>query len=224
MALRPVIGGFVNIPSSNSSSLIDPSIAWFSSAGNTSTGAGTPSNPYGNGNGQKAYDAGFRSFRVGAGCGIGNVNVTDITDTLSIFGAGLSSSVGSILINQISQIVAIYLSGKILVTSISADAAGSTLEHLDGYSGNTLNLFIDPTSKVTLITAFGGNAFDDGSTSARGGDGGAITIVGGGDITNNLLASGGSGVNAGLPGSGGFGQCRGAFINAVFYTNDLIIL
>jgi len=228
MALKPVLpGGFVAVPAIGGTGIIDSNVAWFDSTGNNTTGDGTPGNPYGPTNLLKAFNAGFRSFRVGSGCDLTvGLDLTGPVVELAFYGVGLGASIsGTISANQPNQTLILRLSGCITLSNgILCQGANGTSDHLDGYAGNTLTLYMDPTATVgSTINVGGGSPFDDGmGTSAAGGNGGTALAIGGGTISNNIYSLGASGINGGASGSGGSTTCRGAYINGLFYVNDVL--
>jgi len=202
-------------PSSGGSAATkDTGVAWFTSDGNTSTGDGTPGNPYGPGNGQKAYDAGFRSFYVGPDCDFGNILLADAPANFSIRGNGNTSGTisGNLVLNAWGQVYYIYLDNCI-IGNIAGNASF-------GDSPVLVNLFINPTASVGYLSLQGANGVDDGNgTPADGSPGGSANIYGGGSI-QSYSVTGGANVNGGTDGTNGSTSVKGALIGGTFLDNS----
>jgi hypothetical protein len=201
MALKPVLPGNVVAVSSGGgggSSVSDPGVAWFSATGNTTTGDGTPGNPYGPTNGQKAFDAGFRSFRIGAGCAVSSFTFAT-TIEFCVFGAGVGAVLQGMTCSGSGQSCFLSLCGEIELTNLDLSGPAGTSISPDGSLGNNLNLYICGAALIINLSVSGGNAYDSGSTQF-GGNAGILFALGGGQIANAPNTSGGSGINGGTDG------------------------
>lgn len=208
----------------------DPNVAYCTTAGSDTTGAGTPAQPYRNI--QKAYDMGFRSFRLGVGS-FGTL-ATSGTVTLEMYGCGSTSSLVGAITAAAGSNLTIYSDLSVGIASINGDGgsgANGVSPGDSGASGQSGAIITCDHVRVFGLIATRGGAGGSGATGAdgetgslgghgnSGGSGGAVTLSycrcsgdidttggGGGNGGNGgygSVSTGGTGGDAGGGGSNG---------------------
>lgn len=175
----------------------DPGVAHFTSTG--SGGDGTPDNPYGPGQAQAAYDAGFRNFRVGENCNAGTITITSGGPIdLVIHGANAANS----------RLDVLYRGGTVNVQAYSCftqiDVGGATAGGLSegGSNSGAANVYGDGQVAV-YATGGNGGPGDNNTPSGSGGLGGNVFLSG--VLVAAVIISGGGPGNDGGAGAGSTG-------------------
>lgn len=220
MAFRPVLPGqLVQVPGG----IVTPGVAYITSAGNDTTGDGSINKPWRTA--QKAADAGFYYWHLGANFNAGDVNFGG-TDNVLLYlsGEGLTSTIGalanhgkavniydigfqSVLFQSIDTTGSpggnIYLSGVYVLGSVSS--GGLTASHFGGSititNGSIVGAIIDSTGAAATV-----------SSGSNGGNGGAVFLLFSSQAGGDIDRSGGAGDSPGIKGSDGQLSIQLAFV------------
>jgi hypothetical protein len=190
------VRGWVTGGSSGGANIVTPGVAHFTTDGGATGADGSLAKPYGAGQLQAAYDAGFKTFNVGPGVEVGDLTIPNGETQYLTFNSesnsqdnGGNSVVGNVICYE--GTTTILCNGDLVFQSIDASSQTDS----PSASGGTVEL-IGQGLHATAVSANGfsspaGGGSNGGVVYVNSGSAGTINVNGG--ASNDGVTAGGSG-------------------------------